>query len=94
MENVRFYKSFSFRVLLHREDHHTDNSAGIDSHFLARMHSGHARIVTLDGEELRLTAGDVFYLPLGLRYHSYMRYRILLTRLLPMMQLDVMDYLK
>ena len=29
----------------------------------------------------------------GLRYHSYMRYRILLTRLLPMMKLDVMDYL-
>ena len=33
-------------------------------------------------------------LELGLRYHAYMRYRILLTRLLPMMQLDVMDYLK
>ena len=30
----------------------------------------------------------------GLRYHAYMRYRILLTRLLPMMQLDVMDFLK
>lgn len=29
----------------------------------------------------------------GLRYHSYMRYRVLLTRLLPMMQLDIMDYL-
>ena len=28
----------------------------------------------------------------GLRYHSYMRYRILLTRLLPMLQLDVMDF--
>ena len=32
-------------------------------------------------------------LELGLRYHSYMRYRILLTRLMPMMQLDIMDYL-
>ena len=30
----------------------------------------------------------------GLRYHSYMRYRILLTRLLPMMQLDIMDFVK
>ncbi|MBE6595179.1 MAG: sn-glycerol-1-phosphate dehydrogenase [Ruminococcaceae bacterium] len=29
----------------------------------------------------------------GLRYHSYMRYRVLLTRLLPMLQLDVMDFL-
>ncbi len=30
----------------------------------------------------------------GLKYHSYMRYRILLTRLLPMMQLNIMDYVK
>ncbi len=30
----------------------------------------------------------------GLRYHSYMRYRILLTRLLPMLQLDIMEYLE
>ena len=29
----------------------------------------------------------------GLRYHSYMRYRVLLTRLLPMLQLDIMDFL-
>jgi glycerol-1-phosphate dehydrogenase [NAD(P)+] len=33
-------------------------------------------------------------LELGLRYHAYMRYRILLTRLMPMMQLDIMEYLK
>ena len=30
----------------------------------------------------------------GLRYHSYMRYRVLLTRLLPMLGLDIMDFLK
>lgn len=30
----------------------------------------------------------------GLKYHSYMRKRILLTRLLPMMQLDIMDFVK
>ena len=30
----------------------------------------------------------------GLRYHSYMRYRILLTRLMPMLGLDVMDFVK
>jgi glycerol-1-phosphate dehydrogenase [NAD(P)+] len=29
----------------------------------------------------------------GLRYHSYMRYRILLTRILPMMKFDIMDFL-
>ena len=30
----------------------------------------------------------------GLRYHAYMRYRLLLTRLLPMLRLDVMDFIK
>ena len=30
----------------------------------------------------------------GLRYHAYMRYRILLTRLLPCLGLDVMDFVK
>lgn len=30
----------------------------------------------------------------GLKYHSYMRKRILLTRLLPMMQLNIMDFVK
>ena len=29
----------------------------------------------------------------GLRYHAYMRYRVLITRLMPMLQLDVMDFL-
>lgn len=36
---------------------------------------------------------DDHLLELGLRYHAYMRYRILLTRLLPMLGLDIMDYL-
>ncbi len=29
----------------------------------------------------------------ALRFHPYMRYRMLLTRLMPMLQLDIMDYL-
>lgn len=30
----------------------------------------------------------------GLRYHAYMRYRVLLTRLFPMLGIDIMDYVK
>lgn len=30
----------------------------------------------------------------ALRFHPYMRYRMLLTRLMPMLQMDIMDYLK
>ena len=29
----------------------------------------------------------------GLRWHSYMRYRVLITRLLPMIGVDPMDYI-
>ena len=29
---------------------------------------------------------------LGLRYHTYMRYRLLLPRLFPMLGIDIMDY--
>jgi hypothetical protein len=28
----------------------------------------------------------------ALRYHGYMRYRVLLTRLMPMLGLDIMDF--
>lgn len=33
-------------------------------------------------------------LEMGLKYHSYMRRRVLLTRLLPMLGLDIMDFVK
>jgi len=71
MDNILFYNSFSFCVPSIKHYSHTDNSKGIDCHFLARMLCGKARIVTGPKEELLLEAGDVFYLPLGLRYHSY-----------------------
>lgn len=32
-------------------------------------------------------------LELGLRYHAYMRHRVLLTRLMGMLQINIMDYL-
>lgn len=37
---------------------------------------------------------DAELLEKGLRYHAYMRYRILLTRLMPMLGLDIMDFVK
>ena len=35
------------------------------------MKRGTGRIITLSGDELTLSEGDVFYLPKGLKYHSY-----------------------
>ncbi len=71
MEQILFYKTFTFRTIRMGSFRHTDNSAGIPCHFVARMHSGSGIIRTVSGEELHLSAGDIFYLPMGLQYHSY-----------------------
>ena len=71
MEHIIFSKSFRFRTITLHNEVHNDNSGGIPYHFLARMKCGSGRIVGLDGECISLRAGDVFYLPIGLRYHSY-----------------------
>lgn len=71
MDNTLFYKSFSFRLISHSRTSHTDNTHGIDRNFLARMICGTGRIVCVDGEELLVREGDVFFLPIGLCYHSY-----------------------
>ena len=71
MNDILFYNSFAFRKLHFTEFHHTDNSHGIGMHFIGKLVRGNAVISTLDGDELSLCEGDVFYLPMGLRYHSY-----------------------
>ncbi|MBQ7125395.1 MAG: helix-turn-helix transcriptional regulator [Clostridia bacterium] len=71
VNNTEFYKSFSFKVIELKNPKHTDNSMGITSYFVARMRSGSGMIVYENRKELHLKEGDVFFLPLGLKYHSY-----------------------
>ena len=71
MDNMRFYNSFHFAVHSLKKGKHTDNSHGIDRHFIGRMLRGHGKIVSDSGDVLFLAPNDLFYLPLGLRYHSY-----------------------
>ena len=71
MDNINFCNSFKFQTITHRTPRHTDNSGGIDLYFFAEMKSGEGRIVPLSGGEITVGAGDIFYLPRGLKYHSY-----------------------
>ena len=71
MDNINFCNSFKFQTITHRTPRHTDNSGGIDLYFFAEMKSGTGRIVPLSGGEITVGAGDIFYLPRGLKYHSY-----------------------
>lgn len=71
MERTLFYKTFSFRTIRLTSFRHTDNSKGIPCHYIARMTCGRGTVRALSGEELSLSSGDIFYLPMGLQYHSY-----------------------
>lgn len=71
MKQALFYESFLFNTFRLNSFHHTDNSKGILYHFIARIQSGTCIVRAISGEELHLCAGDVFYLPVGLQYHSY-----------------------
>ncbi len=59
-----------FRRLSLRDYHHSDVSEGARYNFVARMLEGEARI---EGGELELSIepGDLFFIPMGLSYHSY-----------------------
>lgn len=71
MDNIHFSNSFLFRHITLKKYRHNDNTNGINCHFVGKMLCGSGVIRTVSGEELELSAGDVFYLPLGLRYDSY-----------------------
>lgn len=49
---------------------HVDNSHGVENHFIGYMKCGKALISSQD-IKLELNAGDLFYIPKGLKYHSY-----------------------
>ena len=71
MDDRSFFNSFSLNLYSFRTYRHNDNSCGISCHYLAKMTAGRARFVTEDGEVMEVADGEIFYLPLGLRYRSY-----------------------
>lgn len=71
MDNALFYDSFRFFVYERRTAFQSDFRKGIQSHFLARLRSGRLRIACESGESLEVSAGELFYLPIGLRYQSF-----------------------
>ena len=71
MKQISFYNSFQFNLHKRSCASKTDNSCGIPYHYVARMISGSVRIVSVSGDEIKVCAGEVFYLPRGLKYYSY-----------------------
>ena len=70
MKEATFSNIFSFRHFLYEKYHYTDNSAGAPFHYFAYMEKGRCKIVSERGTR-EFAAGDVFYIPMGLKYQSY-----------------------
>ncbi len=70
MNDTLFLKNFKFNEYRYKDNKHTDNSAGVDLHFIGYMKEGKAVILS-GGQRLELSEGDMFYIPKGCRYHSY-----------------------
>lgn len=64
------YGYISYGRLKRHSGSHTDSTNGALSHFLAKMHNGVGRFVG-EGYDLSFYPGDVYYIPKGMRYHSY-----------------------
>ena len=69
MDNVYFYNSFGFREYSCTHPRRTDNSGGISCHFLAYVRKGQYTIKT-ELETLKVSAGELLYIPIGLCYRS------------------------
>lgn len=69
MTDAQFFNSFHCNLYKSKRSYSTQ----VDScpfHFIGRLCSGRARIVSQSGE-IRLQEGDIFFIPKGLKYRSY-----------------------
>jgi len=70
VDNIQFSKSFGFNSYSFKQSRHTDNSGGTRAHHIGVIKKGSALFVVGD-KRYEFSSGDVFYTPLGCRYHSY-----------------------
>ena len=70
MTDAQFYNSFVFQKYEFNKYHTTDNTAGAPRHFFAQLICGHAKLQCAS-YSVELSAGDVFYIPNGIRYRSH-----------------------
>ena len=70
MHQSIFSESFAFRQYTYRTYHYNDARNGNDCHYLGYMREGEGLMV---GEtvSLRVQKGELFYIPMGLRYESH-----------------------
>ena len=71
MNNTLFYNSFHFIRWDKKGYYHFVNRSGIKNHFIAHLRRGRLRLVCDDGEVVEVSEGELFYLPIGIKYQSF-----------------------
>lgn len=70
MKHALFSDNFTFVEFIFGKYRYTDSRMGAPRHFLATMEEGRCRIAA-DDVEIEASAGEAFYIPMGLAYQSY-----------------------
>lgn len=72
MKDLIFDKSIYFNQCTCFTGHHTDSMSGAVYNYLALMHKGFGRFIG-EGYDVEFGPGDMYFVPIGYRYHSYWR---------------------
>lgn len=70
MNEQNFFKYFHFNEFSYTKLTHVDNSAGAPHHYIAYMKEGSGLLISPQ-RRLSVSAGELFFIPKGYRYHSY-----------------------
>jgi AraC-like DNA-binding protein len=70
LDNVSFSNEFYFTKFIRESNYHTNNSAGVVTHFFGYMLKGYSRFVA-EGNVFQVNEGELVYIPKGASYHSY-----------------------
>lgn len=70
MNEQNFFNCFHFHEFSYTKLTHVDNSAGAPHHYIAYMKEGSGLLISPQ-RRLSVSAGDLFFIPKGYRYHSY-----------------------
>lgn len=69
MNDIEFFNNFTFREFIMSGTHTTDNTHGVECHFLGYMKHGHGVLIS-DKESIEVYPKDLFYIPKGCKYRS------------------------
>ena len=69
MNDIEFFKNFSFNRYEYHGLKNTDNTSGVNLHYIGYMLKGRG-IITTANQTVELFEGDMFYIPKRLKYRS------------------------